>query len=486
MAKAMMHHEEVRFLDQTNIEDARKTMHNFACQVKDDYAPAWHTRLINKKLDLFVQKKIKFLMIFMPPRHGKSEHVSRLLPAFIHGKYPDDEIMTASYSGSLAGDMTASVQRVMDSSEYKQIFPDSCIVEPGGRHPIAKRNGEGHNLIDRRGRVRRGRYTGQGIGGSFSGKGANWIIIDDPIKGRKQADSKAFRKAAWDFIQEDLLTRLEKDGQVLLTVTRWHEDDIAGQLLKAAKENPDLPQWEVLTLPAMCEEEGKHPDDPRKPGEALWPEKYPVAKLNAIKAGGLRRWTSLYQQKPTASEGTIIKRKHLQQFYIQLPAVTSRLISIDCSFKDSKTSSFVVFQCWGKKDADCYLIDQVRDQMDFVLTQSTLKTFCAKHPKALLKLVEDKANGPAIISSMKKLIPGLVAVEPEGSKEARLTSVSPFFEAGNIHLPDPSIARWVNDYIEELVSFPNADNDDQVDATSQALDRMNRGEIDRLKKLITL
>jgi predicted phage terminase large subunit-like protein len=196
-------------------------------------------------------------------------------------------------------------------------------------------------------------------------------------------------------------------------------------------------------------------------------------------------WSALYQQRPTAQEGGTIKRVWLNQFYKALPDKMDEYIqSWDLTFKETKGTDFVVGQVWGRKGASFYLVDQVRDRMDFPTTCTAIQSMTSKHPRAYSKLVEDKANGPAVISSMKQKVTGLIPIEPNGSKEARASAVSPLFEAGNIWLPDPSIKPWVHDYIEELCTFPNGMHDDQVDATTQALNRLQSGASTMLERLV--
>lgn len=201
------------------IEMARRDVLSFTCYTKEDYEINWHHKLLADRLNDFVFGKIRFLMVFLPPRHGKSELVSRRLPAFLHGLYPDSEIMAASYLDSLAGDMCIDVQKIIDSKEYQEIFPETKIYPSGTRYTLGTRNSSEHHIVGRK-----GKYRGQGVGGSFTGKGANFIIIDDPIKGREIADSLAFRERLWNFYNNDLFSRLETDlktgkkGQVLITL----------------------------------------------------------------------------------------------------------------------------------------------------------------------------------------------------------------------------------------------------------------------------
>jgi len=165
-------------------------------------------------------------------------------------------------------------------------------------------------------------------------------------------------------------------------------------------------------------------------------------------------------------------KRNWWQYYRQTPDRFDEVIqSWDMAFKDTKTADFVVGQVWGRKGADKYLLDQVRDRMDFPATVQAVRSLSAKWPQARNKLVEDKANGPAVIATLKNEIPGLIAVNPEGGKVVRAQAASPDIEAGNVYLPDPSVAPWVHDFIEECAAFPNGANDDQVDAMTQALIR---------------
>ncbi len=209
-------------------------------------------------------------------------------------------------------------------------------------------------------------------------------------------------------------------------------------------------------------------------GEVLWPARYPMAEVEELrKAVGTRAWEALYQQRPAPAEGGILKRQWWKE-YRTPPACPTMLQSWDMSFKDSDGSSYVVGLYMGRYAEDVYVLDCVRDRMDFPTTCTAFEHFHAKHPRAKAKLIEDKANGPAVIATLSKKIPGIIAVLPEGSKIARVSAVSPFVESGNCHLPDPSVfpnASWVHGFVDECAIFPNGEFDDQVDAFSQGANR---------------
>ena len=452
---------------------ARKGLLNFTITTKPDYHIGWHHKLTCKYLNDFVEGKIPRLIITQPPRHGKSELTSRRLPAYIFGRRPNANIIGTSYSAGLASRMNRDVQRIIDSPEFRSIFPGVGLAGSGlaSARDDWLRNSETFEIVNHG-----GVYRSAGVGGGITGMGGDFLLIDDPIKNQEEADSEVYREKLWDWYTSTLYTRLEKNGSILVTLTRWHEDDLVGRLLSQSKADPDADQWVILNLPAIAEVKGKHPEDPREEGEALWPEKYSEKRLKELKATvGSRVFTSLYQQRPSPAEGAIIKRKWLR-YYLKKPDRFDEIIqSWDFTFKDTQTSAFVCGEVWGRVGADKYLLDEVRDRMDFIGSINAFRALTAKWPKAFTKLVEEKANGAAIINMLKSKISGIVPIEPEGSKDARLYSVQPEYEAGNVYYPDPSIAPWIHDHIEEIVGFPTAKYRDRVDTASQALNRLRSG-----------
>ncbi len=383
--------------------------------------------------------------------------VSETFPSYFIGKNPERMVIEASYGDSLAKKFGRA-----NRSKITQFAPSVFDISISSSNASVTNWGiEGH----------RGGMISAGIGGPITGEGAHLLIIDDPIKNRAEANSPVYREMLWNEWQSTLLTRLQPGAAVIIILTRWHEDDLAGRLLAA-----EPGKWEVICLPAEAEEN----DLLGRPiGAPLWPEYgFDAAWLKQKKREvGSQVWASLYQQRPTPLAGNIIQRSWLQ-YYNRLPNRLDEVIqSWDCSFKDTKASrsgtpDYVVGQVWGRKGADKFLLDQVRDRMDFVSTLRAVEALSHKWPQARAKLIEDKANGPAVIAALKRTIPGMIAVEPQGDKISRLQAVSPDFEAMNIYLPAPALCPWVHDYVEELVGFPTAANDDQVDGTSQALIRL--------------
>jgi len=391
------------------------------------------------------------LIISMPPRSGKSLLTSFYTPAWFLSLYPKRNVILASYEANFAASWGRRVRNfIEENSDQLGIRLASDSTASDRFHLL-----EGGSMVT------------AGAGGSITGRGASLAIIDDPIKNAEEANSQTQRDKMQEWFSSVMLTRLEPGASMIVMMTRWHQDDLIGRLLR------EQTGWTEVRLAALAEE-----NDPlgRPVGAALCPERYDELTLadTRIRVGS-RIWDSLYQQRPTSDEGNIIKRDWFK-FYQFLPAKFDQVImSADLTFKDTKNSDYVVIQIWGKLGANKYLIDQVRARMDFPTTIAAIEALTRKYPKANAKLIEDKANGPAVISALKAKISGLIAVEPQGSKEARACAVSPEIEAGNVWLPDPLLASWVKDFIEEVVSFPLGRHDDMVDAMAQALNRLRGG-----------
>ena len=451
-------------------ERARRSMLDFTVYTRPFYEPNWHHRVLCEKLDRFVRGEIKRLMVFMPPQNGKSELVSRCLPAFILGKRPTTKIIACSYADALASQMNRDVQRIIDCKQYGELFPTVGLSGKNVRS-VAQgswlRNNDIFEIVGHG-----GRYRSAGVDGGITGMGAEIFIIDDPIKNQKEAMSPTIRNKCAAWYRNDVFTRLRgADSGVLITQTRWHEGDLSGYLLDLSEEMEDADDWEVLSIPAL-NEDGPSEDDPRQIGEPLWPKFYPVSYLKTVKAQSEQTWNALYQQRPSSPEGNMIRRDWIS-YYDDLPdGATDWLQSWDLTFKKTKSGSFVVGQVWCKKDGALYLVDQRRERLDFPGTLQAIKAMKEKYPQTKRILVEDAANGPGIIATLKDKISGIIPVSTKGeSKESRLNAVSHFFEAGNVKIP--RLPPWVASFVEELVTFPNARTDDQVDAASQALARFN-------------
>lgn len=416
----------------------------YALMTFQGYELAPHIVALARALERVERGECKRLIVSMPPRHGKSMLVSTAFPAWFLGRRPRAQVITATFSQEKADDWGRAVRNQLASPWFRQVF--------------------GHGLAHDSRAVRRfntaqgGVYIATGIGGTITGRGADLLLIDDPHKGEEEARSEKLRAKVQGWFRSDAYTRLMPGGAIVIVQTRWHEADLAGYVqAELAHEG-----WEVLNLPAINHE-----------GEALWPERFPLQALELIKASvGSRAWEALYQGRPSPEDGGIFKRQWWR-FWRERPEVDEVLTSWDCAFKSTASSDFVVGQVWGRRGAERFLLDQVRGRWGFTDTVQAIRALAAKWPQARVHLVEDKANGPAVIDTLRREVSGLVPVEPQGGKEARAHAISPQVEAEQVYLPER--APWLADFLEEVAAFPAGAHDDQVDAMTQALLRWSGG-----------
>lgn len=426
-------------------------------------------KLIDQRLVELLDTPDGRLLLAMSPQEGKSQRCSRWFPLWVLTQNPDTRIAIISYEHGVARRWGRAIRD--DITIHSAALGIKVRDDLAAQHEWQLAGHDG------------GVYTA-GIGAALTGRPVDLLIIDDPIKDREQADSETYRQRAWDWWTDVGATRLAPGAPVVQIATRWHEADLAGQLQAA----PDGHLWTSLNIPAQADHDPNEGEiDPlgREPGEFMQSARgRTVEQWEAIKVrSGSRTWNALYQGRPSPAEGGMFKRDHWQQYDVPLwltrddgsnilTHYDDLLISWDMAFKDTASSDYVVGQVWMRRGADALLLDQVRDRMDFVTTCQRFREFSAKWPQATLKIVEDKANGTAVINALRRIVSGIVPEEPHGSKEARASAVTPLVEAGNVHLPSPELAPWVGDLIEEAAAFPAGANDDQVDALSQALNRL--------------
>lgn len=418
-----------------------------------------HLKLICDTVEDLIYNRMseQILIISVPPQHGKSQAITETLPSYYLGKFPDKRVIEVSYGDDLA-------QRFGRRNKDK-------INEYGYELFNIKISKERNSATDFEIEEYKGSMISRGIMAGITGQPGDLIIIDDPIKNRQEADSETYRERLWMEFTDSIYSRLSAKGKIIVIQTRWHEDDLSGRLLNPKYGFSD--KVKLINIPCEAEENDILG---RKVGEALFPE---IGKDNEwlksfkkvyMTDSGSRSWNALYQGRPTAAEGNMIKRKWWKYYKELPPQFEVMLQSWDLTFKDSDGSDYAVGQVWGKLGGNYYLVDMVRDRMDFPTTISAIRNMTAKHPKVLIKLIEDKANGSAVISMLQNQIPGIVPVTPEGGKIARVNAISPAIEAGNVYLPE--YAPWVNDFIEEASAFPNGKHDDMVDSMSQGLNRL--------------
>jgi len=296
------------------------------------------------------------------------------------------------------------------------------------------------------------------------------LILDDPIKDHEEANSETIRKSLHEWFVSVAYTRLMPGGAIIIVQTRWHEDDLAGWLLREhASEN-----WDVLSLPAIAEQDERF----RHVGEALWPERFPLSQLERIRVAiGGRAWASLYQQRPAAAGGMIFKRDWWQLFATPPASPFSVVVqSWDTAFKKGSENDYSVCSTWGVAENGYYLLHLWRDRVEFPELKRVLASQAEQwRPHTIL--VEDRASGQSLIQELKlsTALP-IIPVKVDADKQARAQAVTPLVEAGKVFLPQS--APWLNDFIDELASFAAGTHDDMVDSTTQALNYLRERPIE--------
>lgn len=445
--------------------EARQGLAAYIAFTNPKYKASAFSDAVCAALDLFVLDmlagKRPILVLQAPPQHGKSEIVSRKLPAYLLGKFPDWRVGAASYSDELANAMAQDVRRNLASDEHARLFPAAATK----RRYDVNRTGE----FTAPGGA--GAYLGVGVGAGLTGRPVDIGIIDDPVKNEKEALSPTVKEGHWNWYQTVFTTRLSENSGQIIMATSWAEDDLPARICSHFKGDPRLT---ILRFPAINEpdEAGYNPTLPRGP---LVPQLKSLAFLLEIK--GLFSdywWAALYQQSPRALGGNVFKESGIRYYLPKdLPAKFDKVIaSWDCTFKDTDGTDYVVGQVWGKAGANSYLLGQKRERMSFTKTVAAVKDLRDDWPRTREVLIEDKANGPAVIDTLKASVPGIIPIEPDGSKLARAHAVTSYWEAGNVWLPHPDTAPWVKELVAELTAFPASANDDQVDALTQALRRL--------------
>lgn len=419
--------------------------------------------LIDAALVETLEKRDGRLIISMPPQEGKSQRASRWFPHWVLTRNPDTRIAIASYEHGVARRWGRAIRT--DLSQH----PETGLAiadDQGAQHDWRLAGHEG------------GVYS-IGIQGALTGRPVDLLIIDDPFKDRAQAESKTIRDNVWDWWTDVASTRLAPGAPVVLIMTRWHHDDLAGRLLNA----PDGDRWRFLNIPAQATDDddvlGREPGEFMVSARGRTREDWERRKVQV----GPRTWASLFQGNPTPDQSGVFPSDWPRyghevwtvndQGQRLVPSTFDRVIqSWDLAFKATDTSDFVVGQVWGLSNGKAYLLDMLRRRLDFTQTCDAILATTARWPQAQAVFVEDKANGPAVITSLRSRVPGLIPVEPDGGKYARAVAVQPFTAAGAVVLPEAALLPNVQELIDEARDFPNGQHDDAVDALTQALNHL--------------
>jgi predicted phage terminase large subunit-like protein len=424
-----------------------------------EFQSNWHIDLVAARLEACLQGTYNRLLVNVPPRSLKSHLASVCFPAYILGHKPNSQIICASYSQDLANKLAMDCRTLMSSQWYQRIF----------RTRLASHRQSVQEFVT----MQNGFRLATSVGGVLTGRGADYIIIDDPLKA-EEALSESQRKAVNEWYDHTLCSRLndQRTGRKIIIMQRLHENDLVGHVLE--KE-----QWEHIRLPAIAEEDETHViESPyvkrvvhRKIGEPLHRERYSVEILGDVRRIiGEYNFAGQYQQQPAPLGGGLVKAKWFRSYVPGDEPSDFDLIvqSWDTANKRTELSDYSVCTTWGRKGTMLFLLDVFRQKLDYpTLKRAVWSLSCRYQPRNIL--IEDKASGTQLIQELRE--EGIYAVtryHPQMDKIMRLHSITSTIENGRVYLPRD--ADWLAGYIHELTSFPNGKHDDQADSTSQALD----------------
>lgn len=485
-------------------EKARASLAEFVRQAWHVLEPGiplvwnWHLDVMCDALERQARGETEYrkLAFFVPPGTMKSLTVSVFAPAWEWLDNPARRKFNLSNDDKLA---TRDSKRMRDliTSEWYLALAAQCAARHG--LPMWELAPDQNQKVNFENSARGSRMC-LSMGAAITGKRADDIVIDDPVDAKAVVEGSVDQvrdrmKAVNDVYDYVLPTRVNDlaTARWTLIMQRLHEEDLGAHVMAEGG-------WTVINLQMEYEPDNKlnHPADPRtKAGELLFPGKFPRVEVDKLKTKLKRHWWSQCQQNPRPGDGGPLKRWYWCFWYpheMRIPPAPVRVVkpdgsvheckqmplpkrlgaqsqSWDMAFKDTKDSAYVVGQVWAEFMADSFLLDQVRDKMDFVASVAAVRNLSARWPRALEKLVEDKANGSAVINTLKRELPGLVEIQPEGGKEARANAASPAIESGNVFLPHPALVPTINALIDECEAFPAGAYADQVDALTQYLNK---------------
>jgi predicted phage terminase large subunit-like protein len=449
------------------IEKSQTTFLDFVKNVYPGYKVGPHHEKLAKIFEDVANGVKKRVIVNIAPRHGKSELISYLAPAWFLGKYPEKKVIMASHTADLAVNFGRRVRNLVGSDAYKDIFPGVSLQADS---KSASRWGTNYN----------GEYFAIGVGGALAGRGADLFIIDDP---HSEQDAKLGKPEvflpAWEWFQSGPIQRLMPGGAIIVVMTRWSKLDLTGQIVNQMVKNEEVDEWEVVEFPAII-------DTKSGEEEALWPEFWPLEELKAKKAAlDIRYWNAQYMQNPTSEEGALIKREWWQIWEKENPPSCEFIImALDAAQEANTRADFNALTTWGvffNEETDNYniiLLDAIKQRMEFPeLKQLCIEEYKEWEPDAFI--VEKKSNGAALYQEFRRMgIPVGEFTPGKGQdKISRVNSVSDLFSSGIVWAPD---RRWAKEVIEECNDFPSGANDDLVDSTTLALARFRQGGFIRL------
>jgi len=433
----------------------RRDFLTFVKYMWPDFIEGYHHKIVADKFNQLKARKIKRLIINMPPRHTKSEFASFLLPAWMIGNNPKLKIIQATHTAELAVRFGRKAKHLMDSEEYKEVFPTRLMEDSKAAGRWETDQG--------------GEYFAVGVEGAVTGRGADLLIIDDPHS-EQDAMSKKAMERAYEWYTTGPRQRLQPGGRIVLVMTRWNTRDLTG-ILQAAQKEPRADQWDVVEFPAILPS-----------GKPVWPEYWDLDQLLGVKASvALPKWNSQYMQNPTSEEGALIKREWWKKWKEQkMPKLKHVIQSYDTAYLKKETADFSAITTWGvfstSEDTpdNLILVDAVKGRYEFPeLRRKALELYKYWEPDTVI--IEAKAAGLPLAFELRNMgIPVINFTPSKGNdKHSRVNAVAPLFESGRIWAPLEM--EFAQEVIEECASFPYGDHDDLGDSTTQAVMRFRQG-----------
>jgi predicted phage terminase large subunit-like protein len=422
----------------------------------DQFLPNWHIDAMTHAAKGVIDGNVKRLITNVPPRHLKSIIFSVALPAFLLGQDPTQRIVTVSYSTDLSVKHANDFRAVINSALYRRVFPKTVVSR--------EKDTQFETMTTARGF----RYA-TSVSGTFTGRGADLIVLDDPQK-PEEALSEALRNSVGQWFDTTLLSRLDSKsaGAVVIVMQRLHEDDLTGRLLEKGG-------WQHLKIAAIAEQDEKIAVGPgriheRRAGSVIDPRRESLDDLERLKHSmGELFFSAQYQQEPIPLAGNLIKAEWFKYYDIG-PSVGDSddivVISIDTAMKGAPSADFSVATVWLARGEKSYLLDLWRERVDYPELRRAVCQLRERYPMAAL-LIEDKGSGTSLLQDLRSENKTPIPINPEGDKITRLAAVSVQFESGAVWFP--KAAPWLSSLKAELLGFPNVKHDDQVDSVSQAL-----------------
>ena len=453
---------ELRLAQIERLEKCQNSFLPFVKSLWPEFIAGTHHKIIADKLERVARGELKRLIVNMPPRHTKSEFASFLFPAWMVGRNPAMKIIQATHTTELAVNFGRKVKNLLERDDYLEIFPDAKLSsdsKASGRWDTA----------------RGGMYYAVGVGSNLAGRGADLCIIDDPHSEQTAMSTTGFDDA-WDWYTGGPRQRLQPGGSIILVMTRWHEKDLTGQLVRSMARDPLADQWEVVEFPMELPS-----------GEPVWPEYWSMEDLTAVKASiPPSKWNAQYQQNPTGEENSILKREWWKVWEKDsVPQLEYVIQSYDTAFSKKESADYSAITTWGVfypneggSGPNLILLDSKKGRWDFPeLKEVAYEAYKFWDPETVI--IEAKASGMPLTHELRNMGIPVVNFTPSrgNDKLSRVHSIAPLLESGMVWVPD---ASWAEELVEECAAFPNGEHDDLVDSTTQALMRYRQGNFVQL------